>query len=211
MSRLLPRRLLPRRVLLGACAVVAVVLTGLVAMIVYGLTAEYGEGAVGSLALPVVVCLVPATLALGLWPAGSPRARVGWALADVLLVTLVMVGAQWAGAWSKEVRLEEASASFSCGAGVDSRVDDAFASLPRPVPIYGPVEGGPGLCVAGISGGEGSLDEFRAALHGSAWSVVRDEPTRVVARRGGLLATAYLEVGSRVGDRQPLLRVELAR
>ncbi|HEU4812165.1 MAG TPA: hypothetical protein VFT00_08480 [Nocardioides sp.] len=186
----------------AAATVVAVlaVLVGVFAlMVAYGVTVEYGAGVVTLpdfvlfAGLPLVLALVAALL----WPG---RTLLGF-VAFLIVVPLALVAAVALGERQNEANLVRGSVEFACDDVVDPRVDEAFASLPRPAPIYGPVGGGPSECTAGISGGEASLEKVRVALRSSDWRVVRDEPARVVAVRRGVRATVYLDGGT------PLMRV----
>ena len=194
-----------RRAALLAGAAVATVVTLLVAATVYGVTAEYGAGAFGSMVLPTLVCLLPAMVVLALWRT-RPRLRLCVLGAVVVLVAAVMGGASWAGQQANQQRLEHESATFSCDGFVDPRVDRAFAHLPRPVPIYGPVEASRTTCTAGISGDQTSYDAFRVALVNAGWHEVSTQPQRTVLRRGALRATLTLD-----GGVQPLLQITLDR
>ncbi|MFC4784765.1 hypothetical protein ACT8ZV_09835 [Nocardioides sp. MAHUQ-72] len=193
----------PAGLVLGS--VLAVVLTALVAAVVYGVTAEYGAGAFGSLVVPTLLCLTPVAVTVALWrtTAGRRLAVLGVALA---ITAGVMGGAAWAGERANRHRLEHESASFSCDGFVDPRVDRAFARLPRPALIYGPLEASHTGCTAGIAGGRESYDAFRVALLGAGWHLVSKGSDRTVMRRGGLLATLTLDEGV-----QPMLHIELDR
>lgn len=192
-----------RRAGLLAGAAVALVVTGLVAAAVFGVTQEYGAGAFGSMVVPALVCLVPAVVALALW-----RTRTGLRLAVLggvaVLVTAVLCGASWAGQRAHQQRLEHESATFSCDGFVDPRVDEAFAAMPRPALVYGPLEASRTSCTAGIQGGPASYDAFRAALVEAGWRPVSTGPGRTVLRRGDLTATLTLDQGV-----QALLQVTL--
>ena len=195
-----------RKVVALVIAVLAVLLAAFASTAAYGLTVEYGEGVVAprDLVLFAGLPLAVAVTAAVSWPGrGRP---VLLSLGGFAVVGLLALGVATAlGARQNEANLVQGSVEFACDDQVDPRVDEAFASLPRPVPIYGPVGGGPAECTAGISGGEGSLERFRVALRSSDWRVVRDEPGRVVAVRHGVRASVYLDGGT------PLMNVAVVR
>jgi hypothetical protein len=194
-----------RRAGLTAGLGLAVLLTLLVASVVYGVTEEYGAGAFGSLVVPIAVSLLPALVVLALWRT-RPARRLAVLGGVVLLVAAVMGGASWAGERANRDRLERESATFSCDGFVDPRVDEAFARMPRPALVYGPVEASRTSCTAGVSGGPESYDAYRAALTGAGWRVVEADPDRTVLCRGGLVATLTLD-----GGVQTLLQVATDR
>lgn len=195
------RRATAFKVVAAVVAVLATLVAAFATMLAHGLTVEYGAGVVTPpdlallAGLPVVLALVAALL----WPGRTLLAFGAFAI----VVPLALVTAVAWGERQNEENLVRGSAEFACDDFVDPRVGEAFDSLPRPVPIYGPVGGGPLECTAGISGGEGSLEKFRVALRSSDWRVVRDEPGRVVAVRHGVRAIVYLDGGT------PLMRVEV--
>lgn len=185
----------PRATAFKVVALVVAVIATLVAvfatMLAYGLAVEYGADAVTGpdFVIPVGLPLVLALVAALLWPGRTLLAFGAFAI----VVPLALVAAVALGQRQNEANLVRGSVEFACDDFVDPRVDEAFASLPRPAPIYGPIGGGPSECTAGISGGEASLEEFRVALRASDWRVVRDEPARVVAVRRGVRATVSLD------------------
>lgn len=187
------------QVVAAVLAVLATLVGAFASMVAYGVTVEYGAGVVTLpdfvlfAGLPLVLALVAALLIPG-------RTVLAFG-AFAIVVPLALVAAVALGERQNEQNLVRGSDEFACDDLVDPRVHEAFASLPRPVPIYGPVGGGPSECTAGISGGEGSLEQFRVALGSSDWRVVRDEPGRVVAVRRGVRATLYLD------GETPLMRV----
>lgn len=200
---------LARSVTTVVLGLVALGLAALAALVVYGVTVEYGGGFASSdlvlfVGLPVVVSLLAALA----WPRRGALPRLVAATAFAIVVVASLGGATVLGERQNRILEQQISDDFACPAPVDPRVDDAFAALPRPVPIYGPVESSRRDCVAGISGGEESVEEFRRALRASDWRVVRDEPRQVVARRDGVRATVYVDAGSGP-DLQPLLRLSL--
>lgn len=193
------RRATASQVVAAVFAVLALLVGAFAALVAHGLTVEYGAGVVTlpDLALFAGLPLGLALVAALLWPGRTLLAFGAFAI----VVPLALVAAVAWGERQNEENLVRGSAEFACDDFVDPRVEEAFDSLPRPVPIYGPVGGGPAECTAGISGGEGSLQEFGVALRSTDWHVVRDEPGRVVAVRQGMRATFFLD------GETPLMRV----
>ncbi|MFC4784764.1 hypothetical protein ACT8ZV_09830 [Nocardioides sp. MAHUQ-72] len=186
---------------------VAAGLTGLMASIQYDVATHLGDEDLWWAAGPIVVCLVPATLVpLLLRGQAMPRLALGAALAA--LVTVAVYGAAWAGVQVHGERLRTQSASFTCGDGVDPRVDRALADLPRPALVHGPIGRGPTFCTAGIDGGRAAFSSFRSALLGSGWRVVDDRVGQVVVRRGAVRVT--LETVPGLED-VPILMAEVPR
>lgn len=179
------------QVVAAVVAALAVLVGAFATMLAHGLTVEYGTEMITlpDVALFAGLPLVLALVAALLWPGRTLLAFGAFAI----VLPLALVGAVALGDRQHQQNLVRGSAEFACDDFVDPRVDVAFGSLPRPVPIYGPVGGGPAECTAGISGGEASLERFRVALRSSDWRVVRDEPARVVAVRRGVRATFYLD------------------
>ena len=196
----------------------ALAVAALASTMVFGFTSEYGGGveAWGFLTLltPVLVCGVLAAGAVALWPGPWTGTRTLVAGGAVLLVAGGIVGGLQLGQWDNQRRAERESANFTCNGRnaeitVDPRVDEAFADLPRPALIYGPVEGSATHCVAGIEGSEESFEEFAHAFRSSGWTVVRDTDDRVAVERADVRATVYLQGNPHDPDRQSLLRVQV--
>jgi len=185
------------RVRRGAAVVLglaALALAVLGVSVVHGFSAEY-SGGTGLQVLPVVVALpaLVATLAVALWPAASRRATILVPVGSVVLLLLAGLGADLLGDRAHGQRLLEESRSFACNGPnaeieVDRRIDAVFAELPRRAPIYGPIQGGPTGCTAGVSGpGAESFEEYAAAFRDlDDWEVTTDTDRRFVMQRDGV-------------------------
>lgn len=173
----------------------------------FGLTAEYGRPGSGDVPLWAVFFGLPvlaATLAAMAWPVpGRAVIRGRVYPAAVVLLAVSLAGSIPAGLWLNESRHAQESRDFRCDDG-NAALDRAVRGMPKPVQVYGPVEGSPSHCVAGVDGdGETAIRAYRAAWRDAGWTFVADTITRVAADHGDIRSTIYLD-----GD-QPLLRVEV--
>ncbi len=157
---------------------------------VWGLAVEYGRGT-DVLPLAVVVPTVLAAIALVLWP-GLPG-RVPLLVPVVVAGALVLagLGAEQVGLREREQRTLEASAGFGCNnvnseVLVGDAVEETWAALPRPAPLYGPIEGTPDACTAGVSGDpDAGFEAWAVALRAlDGWRALRDDDAMVAVRRG---------------------------
>ena len=175
--------------------VVGVVLGVLTAVLsVYGVAVVWGlsvEYAAGYQVLPITV-LVPTlvgAITLLVWPGLGQRRAVLAALGLAALLLVSGLVAHPIGLAEREDRALEASARIGCNGPnsevqVDARVDEVFAELPRPTPLYGPVEGSRHGCGAGVDGGAAGYDAWAAALRElDGWRVVHDEDGVLAVRR----------------------------
>ena len=192
-----------QRVRVGTAVVIGVVAAGAACFgiaVVYGLTLEYGGGALGELGL--VVVLVPtvlAALAVAAWPAAARRWQVGVPLAVAVTVVLAGLAAQALGEQANRDRLLEESRSFGCNGPnaellVHPRVERTWQRLPRRAPVYGPIEASATHCVGGVAGdGEQSFVAYTSVFRDLGWEVVRDEPQLFEMTRDGVRVTVALQ------------------
>ena len=201
------RRDTVRMVLAGAVAVAALGLGVLAVSVSFGLVAEYGGVGSGDVPLYAAFLGLPvlaATLAALVWPESGRavvRRRVYPAL--VVLMAVSLAGSVQAGLWLNDSRRAQESRDFRCDHG-SAALDRAVRGMPKPVRVYGPIEGSPRHCVAGVDGdGETAIRAYRDAWRDAGWTFVTDTTGRVAADHGDVRSTVYLE-----GD-QPLLRIEV--
>ena len=194
-----------RIVIAAALALVAVVTGVLLVSVQYGLVVEYGSGGnalITALAvIPIGAALLSATAA-GSW---GRTTRVTLLVFTIVLV-IGLLGAPPVGHYERDRRAAENDRTFSCNGPnaeveVDERVDAAFHEFPHPALLYGPIEGSPYGCTAGIDGhADDTFASWRDVLVSSDWSVA-DDTGRVRLTHGDLVAVLY-----RDGD-TALLRV----
>lgn len=200
-----------RRVTALVLGLLAVLLAALGIAAVWGMAVDYGRGT-DLLPLAVVLPTACAALALLLWPGLSGRVQLLVPVAVAGVLVLTGLGAEQVGLREREQRTLEASAGFGCNnvgseALVGDAVEETWAELPRPAPLYGPIEGTPDACTAGVSGDPAAaFDAWAVALRGlDGWRVVRDDDALVAVRRGDGI-TAVLVRGDvttlRVSTRQ---------
>lgn len=195
-----------------AVGAVALVVLGL--WTVYGLTLEYGAGALGDLWFVVVpLPTLAAAGAVSTWPGLGTRVRVAVVLGTAALVVAGGLAAEELGARQREAQLVADSEAFTCnGPNVEVRVpeevDRTWDELPREAPVYGPVEGGRTDCVAAVAGdGEQAFVDYTAAFRDlDGWEVEADRPQRFVMVRDDVRVTVRL-VGA--PDRLTTIRVGL--
>lgn len=182
-----------------AVAAGATVVLGL--WLVYGLAAEYGRGAFADLNMWVVA---PPILLATLAVCSFPRAPARWRVAVVLATGVVMVAggvaADAAGGNAKHDRLVAGSRGFSCNGPnalvrVPAEVNRTWRKLPRPAPLYGPIEATATSCVAGVAGdGDPTFAAYTAAFGDlPGWRVESNEPQRLVMVRHGVRVIVSLE------------------
>ena len=200
----------------AGAALAAVGLAGLGLATVYGLAVEYGGGSFADLAFIVVpIPVLVAAVAVVLWPRVPTRLQ----LAVVLGVAALMVGGGLAadalGQHENGVRLVEESRTFGCNGPnsevrVPAAVERTWQELPRRAPIYGPIQGGPDDCVAGVSGdGERAFADYTATFRVlEGWEVRSDQEHRFVMARDDVRVTVRL-VGA--PDRMTTIRVAVIR
>ena len=194
-----------RSALVVLLALVAV-LTGLMLVsLQYGLAETYDSGGSGII---FVLAVIPLGAALG---SSLVVGRWGWMngaslVAFTVILAVALVGAAPMGARAHDRRMAEQDRTFSCNgpnaeAHVDERVDAAFHEFAHPALLYGPIEGSPYGCTAGIydPAGEG-FGHWREVLLGSGWTVAEDAE-RVRVTRGGLVAVLSQDGST------PLLRI----
>jgi hypothetical protein len=196
-------------VVLGLLAV----LVGVVGLgTVWGLTVEYGRG---TDVLPLVVAVPTAlvVLLLLLRPDLPRRVRLLVPLSVAAGLLLAGLAAEQVGLREREQRTLAASARFGCTNAnsevrVPSVVEETWGELPRPAPLYGPIEGTPEGCTAGISGDpDAAFAAWADALRQlDGWRVVRDDADLLAVRRAdGVTAVlargdvATLRVSTRAG------------
>jgi hypothetical protein len=177
-----------RHVVGGALGALTVLLSVYGVAAVWGLSVEYAAG-LQVLPLTVVVPTLVGAIALQVWPGLRGRTR---ALATLGLAALLLAGGLVAhplGLAEREERALEASARIGCNGPdtevrVDPRVDEVFAGLPRPTPLYGPLEGTRHGCGAGVAGGEEAFDSWVTTLRDlEGWRVTHDETDVLAVRR----------------------------
>lgn len=177
--------------------VVAGLVVGVAALglAVLGVAAVWGtavEYAAGTQLLFLAVTMPSAVLALALltWPGLSGRVVLAVTLGGVVVLLGVTLVADQLGLREREQRALAASAAIGCNGPnsevrVDARVDEVFRELPRPTPLYGPVEGDRHGCGAGVGGDADAFDAWARALRDlDGWQVVHDRRGGLVLRRG---------------------------
>ncbi len=196
----------------AALSLVTIALVVLALSSVYGLAAEYGGGSFADLAFLVVpIPVLAAALAVVVWPRVPRAARV----VVVLGTAAVMVGgglsADALGEDAHHERLVEESRTFTCNGPnsevtVPATVERTWSDLPREAPIYGPIEGSPTDCVAGVSGdGEQAFADYTDTFRDlDGWTVQVDQPQRFVMVRDDVQVTVRM-VGA--PDRLTTIRV----
>ena len=180
---------------------------------VYGLAVEYGGGSFTELGLLVVV--VPVLLALltvAVLPRAPGRAAVAVAVGTAVVMVAGGLTADALGTDENKDRLLQGSRDFICnGSRVEVRVpgtvDRTWRELPRPAPVYGPIEGSRTSCTAGVAGdGAQTFPAYAGALRElNGWRVEVDRPERFVAVRDGVRITVSL-----VGSPDRLTTIEVA-
>jgi hypothetical protein len=178
-----------RRVTALVLGLLAVLLAVFGVAVVWGLAVDYGRGT--DLLLPAVVLPTAfAAIALLLWPGLSGRVQLFVPLAIAAGLLLASLGAEQLGLREREQRTLESSASFGCNntnseVFVDESIEETWAALPRPAPLYGPIEGTPDACTAGVSGDPADgFDAWAVALRDlEGWRVLRDDDDLVAVRR----------------------------
>lgn len=178
-----------RRVTALVLGLVATLLAVFGVAVVWGLTVEYGRG---TDVLPLAVGIPTALAAVGLllWPGLRMRVQVVVPVAIAGALALAGLGAEQVGLREREQRTLEASAAFGCNnvnseVLVGDTVEETWAELPRPAPLYGPIEGTPDACTAGVSGDPAAgFDAWAVALRDlEGWRVLRDDRAMVAVRR----------------------------
>ena len=201
-------------------AVVLVLATGatmaLGVSVVHGLAVEYGGGSFAELGLLVVgLPVLLASLTVAVLPRAHRRAGLAAALGTAVVMVAGGLTADVLGAGANEDRLLQGSRDFACNGPradvrVPAEVDRTWSALPRPAPVYGPIEGSPTSCTAGVAGDAAQTFPAYAAafrdLHG--WQVTVDRPERVVMVRDGVRVTVSV-VGA--PDRLTTIEVALGR
>lgn len=201
-------------------AVVLGVLTcatiGLGVAVVHGLAVEYGGGSFADLGLLVVAPpVLLAALTVAALPGTSARTVAAVALGTGVVVLAAGLAADALGEDANEDRVLERSRTFTCtgsGAGVPvpAEVDRTWRELPRPAPVYGPIEGSPTHCTAAVAGdGARTFAEYAGAFRDlEGWRVRVDRPERFVMVRDGVRVTVVL-VGA--PDRLTTIEVSAGR
>ena len=181
--------------------------------VVYGLAVEYGSGSFAELVLLVVG--LPVLLVL-LTAAVLPRVSGRSVVAVVLGTAAVMVAggltAEALGVDENEQRLLDGSRAFTCNGrhaevSVPAEVDRTWRELPRPAPVYGPIEGTRTSCTAGVAGdGARTFASYAGSLRDlDGWRVTVDRPERFVVVRDGVRVTVRL-----VGEPDRLTTLKVA-
>lgn len=181
--------------------------------VVHGLTVEYGGGAFAELgALVVGVPVLLALLTVAVLPGASGHSAVAVALGTAAVMVAGGLTADAVGADANAERLLEGSRDVTCNARhaevrVPAEVDRTWRALPRPAPVYGPIEGTPTSCTAGVAGdGARTFAAYAGSLRDlDGWRVAVDRPERVVVVRDGVRVTVRL-----VGAPDRLTTVEVA-
>ena len=178
-----------RRVTALVVGLLAVLLAVFGISVVWGLTVEYGRGT-DVLPLTVAIPAAVAALALLLWPGLSGRVQLLATIAVAGALVLAGLGAEHVGLREREQRTLEASADFGCNnvnseVFVDDSIEETWGDLPRPAPLYGPIEGTAEACTAGVSGDPAAgFDAWAATLRDlEGWPVLRDDAALVAVRR----------------------------
>jgi hypothetical protein len=173
---------------------------GLALAVVYGFAVEYGGGSLASLAVLVVAPpVLLAALAVLALPRASAATRVTVVMATAVVVVAGGLVADALGSDANRDRLLQESRDFSCnGPNAEIRVpavvDRTWRELPRPAPVYGPIEGSATDCVAGVAGdGERTFVSNTEAFRDlDGWRVEVDQERRFVMSRDGVRVTVLL-------------------